>query len=125
MDANQFGCFAEYKFAIQAMEWGFNVSMPMLDASAYDLILEKDGTLFKFQIKSITKDRTDRMNRDDVQCVLRCNSKSYPMHLVDYFAIYVARDQGFYVIKNKGQKTMRLSTTGIYKDNFNTFAHIL
>jgi len=107
------------------MEWGFNVSMPMLDASAYDLILEKDGTLFKIQVKSITKDRTDKISRGDVQCVLRADAKSYPMNLVDYFAIYVARDQGFYVIKNKEQKSIRLSTTGRYKDYFNTFAHIL
>jgi hypothetical protein len=125
VDANQFGCFAEYKFAIQAMEWGFNVSMPMLDASPYDLILEKDGTLFKFQIKSITNTRTNKITRSDVQCVLRSDGKEYPKHLVDYFAIYVERDQGFYVIKNKGQKAIRLSTSGIYKENFNTFTHIL
>ena len=107
------------------MEWGFNVSMPMLNASPYDLILEKDGALFKFQIKSITNTRSNKITRSDIQCVLRSHGKGYPMHLVDYFAIYVERDQGFYVIKNKGQKTMRLSTTGIYKKNFNTFDHIL
>ncbi len=107
------------------MEWGFNVSMPLLDASTYDAIVEKDGILNKIQIKSITKDRTNKMEGDDVQCVLRNGSKSYPIEMVDYFAIYVERDQGFYIIKNKGQKAIRLSTTGIYKDNFNNFALIL
>lgn len=125
MNANQFGCFAEYRFAIRAMEWGFNVSMPLLDASAYDAIVEKDGILNKIQIKSISEARTNKMERSDVQCVLRGDAKSYPIELVDYFAIYVERDRGFYIIKNKGQKAIRLSTTGIYKENFNNFASIL
>lgn len=125
MNANQFGCFAEYRFAIRAMENGFNVSMPLLDASAYDAIVEKDGVVRKIQIKSITKDRTNKMDRDDVQCVLRRDGKSYPIEMVDYFAIYVERDRGFYIIKNNGQKSIRLSTDGIYKKNLNNFAIIL
>jgi len=125
VNANQFGCFAEYRFAIRAMENGFNVSMPLLDASTYDAIVEKDGILNKIQIKSITKDRTDKIKREDVQCVLRRDGKPYSIEMVDFFAIYVERDQGFYIIKNKGQKAIRLSTTGIYKDNFNNFALIL
>ncbi len=45
MNHNQRGCFAEYKFATRAMEEGFNVSMPLLDSSAYDAIVESwDGT---------------------------------------------------------------------------------
>ena len=47
MNINQKGCFAEYKFATMAIEKGFNVSMPLLDASAYDCILEKNNTLYK------------------------------------------------------------------------------
>jgi len=125
VNANQFGCFAEYRFAIRAMENGFNVSMPLLDASAYDAIVEKDGVVRKIQIKSITKDRTNKMDRDDVQCVLRRDGKSYPIEMVDYFAIYVERDRGFYIIKNNGQKSIRLSTDGIYKKNLNNFAIIL
>lgn len=125
MNANQFGCFAEYRFAIRAMEQGFNVSMPLLDSSKYDSIVEKDGVLRKIQVKSISEARTNKVNRDDVQCVLRKDSKSYSIELVDYFAIYVERDRGFYIIKNKGQKAIRLSTKGIYKDNFNNFALIL
>lgn len=99
--------------------------MPLLDASTYDAIVEKDGILKKIQIKSITKDRTDKIKRDDVQCVLRRDGKPYSIEMVDFFAIYVERDQGFYIVKNKGQKAIRLSTTGIYKNNFNNFASIL
>jgi len=125
VNANQFGCFAEYRFAIRAMEWGFNVSMPLLDASAYDAIVEKNGVVRKIQIKSISEARTIKENREDVQCVLRRDGKSYPIEMVDYFAIYVERDRGFYIIKNNGQKTIRLSTEGIYKKNLNNFAIIL
>lgn len=125
MNANQFGCFAEYRFAIRAMEWGFNVSMPLLDASAYDAIVEKNGVVRKIQIKSISEARTIKENREDVQCVLRRDGKAYPIEMVDYFAIYVERDRGFYIIKNNGQKTIRLSTEGIYKKNLNNFAIIL
>ncbi len=125
MNANQFGCFAEYRFAICAMEQGFNVSMPLLDSSKYDAIVEKDGVLRKIQVKSISEARTNKLDRDDVQCVFRTDGKGYCVKLVDYFAIYVERDRGFYIIKNKGQNSIRLSTKGIYKDNFNNFALIL
>ena len=107
------------------MEWGFNVSMPLLDASAYDAITEKNGVVRKIQIKSISEERTIKEKRDDVQCVLRRDGKSYPIEMVDYFAIYVERDRGFYIIKNNGQKSIRLSTEGIYKKNLNNFAIIL
>ena len=125
VNANQFVCFAEYRFAIRAMEWGFNVSMPLLDASTYDAIVEKDGVVRKIQIKSISDARTSKMKRSDVQCILRRDGKGYPIHLVDYFAIYVERDRGFFIIKNIGQKSIRLSTDGIYKENLNNFASIL
>ena len=57
MNRNQKGCFAEYKFATRAMENGFNVSMPLLDASPYDCLLEKEGRVFKIQIKYVSADR--------------------------------------------------------------------
>ena len=39
------------------MENGFNVSMPLLDASPYDCLLEKEGRVFKIQIKYVSADR--------------------------------------------------------------------
>ena len=57
MTPNQKGCYAEYLFATTAIEKGFNVSMPLLDASKYDCILEKEGKMFKIQIKFMGKDR--------------------------------------------------------------------
>ena len=69
MDGNQKGCFAEYHFAATAISLGFNVSTPLLSASYYDCILEKDGKLFKIQVKFLGKDR--RKNKNSVQITLR------------------------------------------------------
>lgn len=105
------------------MQNGFNVSMPLLDASPYDAIIEKDGKLFKVQIKYISEDR--KKNKSSTHISLTQTGKPYLEKYVDFFAIYFVELDGFYIIKNKGQKAMRLSTTGIYKDNFNNFALIL
>ena len=52
MDSNLLGCTAEYKFATMAMESGLKVSMPLLDSSPYDCIVElPDFKLRKIQIK--------------------------------------------------------------------------
>lgn len=105
------------------MQNGFNVSMPLLDASPYDAIVEKEGKVFKIQIKYISADR--KKSKSTTHISLKRNGKGYLEKYVDYFGIYFAELDGFYIIKNKGQKAIRLSTTGIYKDNFNNFALIL
>ena len=69
MNNNQRGCLAEYIFATIAMQNGFNVSMPLLDASPYDAIIEKENKLYKIQIKHVSKNRKKR--RNDIQLVLR------------------------------------------------------
>jgi hypothetical protein len=123
VDANQRGCFAEYKFGTIAMENGFNVSMPLLDASPYDAIIEKDGKVFKIQIKSVSADR--KKNKSNIHISLTRTGKGYPKKYVDYFAIYFVEYDGFFIIKNKEQKAIRLSIDGIYKKNFRNFASIL
>ena len=122
MNHNQSGCFAEYKFATRAMEQGFNVSMPLLDSSPYDAIIEKDGELFKIQIKYVSADRKKR--RDDIQLNLSGLKVFYRLKDVDFFAIYFEEHDGFFIIKNKEQRSIRLSMSGIYKDNFRNFALI-
>ena len=52
MNVNQKGCFAEYKFATAAMECGLNVSMPLLDSSIYDWIVEHEGVFQKSKSKT-------------------------------------------------------------------------
>ena len=122
MNNNQRGCLAEYIFATIAMQNGFNVSMPLLDASPYDAIIEKENKLYKIQIKHVSKNRKKR--RNDIQVVLRRSDVAYKLEEVDFFAIYFEEEKCFFVIKNHQQKTIRLSIDGIYKNYFNNFAVI-
>ena len=122
MNNNQRGCLAEYIFATIAMQNGFNVSMPLLDASPYDAIIEKENKLYMIQIKHVSKNRKKR--RNDIQLVLRRSHVAYKLEEVDFFAIYLEEEKGFFVIKNNQQKTIRLSIDGIYKNYFNNFAVI-
>tara|TARA_R100000963_G_scaffold34593_2_gene28664 strand:- start:227 stop:607 length:381 start_codon:yes stop_codon:yes gene_type:complete len=125
VNQNQQGCYAEYLFASTAMRNGFNVSMPLLDASQYDCILEKNGSLYKIQIKYISNTRVKSIyNKYSDQCVLRRGCLTYETKYVDFFAIYKESLKGFFIIKNKKQKTIRLRANGPYKENFNNFALI-
>lgn len=123
MNNNQRGCLAEYLFVTIAMQNGFNVSMPLLDASPYDAIIEKDNKLYKIQIKHVSNDRKRR--RTDVQITLRRSGLYYTLNEVDYFAIYFEELNGFFVIKNTEQRSVRLSPNGIYKNKFNNFAQFI
>jgi|TARA_Y100000033_G_C2660583_1_gene69328 hypothetical protein len=123
MNGNQKGCFAEYHFATTAIKQGFNVSMPLLDSSVYDCILEKNGKLFKFQVKYLGANRYKHGR--SIQIVLkRTGTPTYDSNYVDYFALWSEEYQGFFILKNEGQKSLRLSLHNKYKENFNNFACI-
>ena len=123
MNHNQKGCFAEYHFAATAITHGFNVSIPLLGASYYDCILEKNGKLFKIQIKYLGKDRTQRKN--SVQITLRRTGLPfYEKKYVDYFVLWDERHKGFFIIPNLEQTSLKLNINGKYKENFNNFALI-
>ena len=81
MNVNQKGCFAEYKFATAAMECGLNVSMPLLDSSIYDCIVEHEGRLSKVQIKN-ANDRVQSEVKKGVHISLRPNGTFYNSHLI-------------------------------------------
>lgn len=125
MNINQKGCFAEYHFATRAMEKGFNVSMPLLDSSSYDCILEKEGKLFKFQIKYVSKDRSKDYQHNNIRVTIHRDGGPYPKHLCDFFAVWFEKYNGFFIIPNKEQKAMRISLTNKYAENFNNFDIIL
>lgn len=123
MDRNQLGCLAEYKFCTRAIENGFNVSMPLLDSSPYDCIIERNLKLYKIQVKNVSADR--KFNRNNIHLVLRRSTDFYTKEEVDYFAIYFTVYDGFFIIPNYQQRSIRLSIDGKYKDNFNNFAMII
>jgi len=108
MNHNQKGCFAEYHFASTVIALGYNVSMPLLSASYYDCILEKNGKLFKIQIKYLGKDRTQRKN--SIQITLRRTGLAfYEKKYVDYFALWDERHNGFFIIPNLEQTSLKLN----------------
>ena len=122
MDRNQLGCLAEYKFSVKAIQEGFNVSMPLLDSSPYDCIIERDLKLYKIQVKNVSASR--KFNRDSMHVVLRRSTDFYTKDEVDFFAIYFTVLDGFFILPNYQQRSVRLSMQGKYKDNFNNFALI-
>jgi hypothetical protein len=122
VDRNQLGCLAEYKFSVKAIENGFNVSMPLLDSSPYDCILERNLKLYKIQVKNVSAER--KFDGNNIHLVLRRTADYYTTEEVDYFAVYFTVLDGFFIIPNFQQRSLRLSISGKYKDNFNNFALI-
>jgi hypothetical protein len=118
MDFNSIGCIAEYKFAITVMEHNINVSFPLLHSSPYDCITESINGFKKIQVKSASGEG------DTVRCFLRnAKKKSYPVELVDYFAVWIESHNGFYILKNDGKITsITIKKNGKYLKNFNNFA---
>lgn len=122
MDTNRNGCVAEYRFAVMAMQNGFEVSFPLLDSSVYDCILDKDNKFYKIQVKSTIKKPIDQKA---VHAVLNNSKSLYTKERIDYFAIWVEFYNGFFIVKNMGNmQSIRLSPFGKYSKNFNNFALI-
>jgi hypothetical protein len=123
MTHNQKGCFAEYHFAATAISLGYNVSTPLSNSSYYDCILEKDGKMFKIQVKYLGINRLRRGN--SIQITLRRTGlPSYEKKYVDYFALWDEGNKGFFIIPNLGQTCLKININGKYKNNFNNFALI-
>lgn len=118
MNANVFGCYTEYLFAAKAMENGLLVSFPLLHSSPYDCIVDSPNGLFKVQIKGINE---NNRTRNRIQLVCR-NQNKYEKKDVDFFAVYSAERQGFFIFKNDGK--IKSFTLGLekYSKYFNNFA---
>lgn len=125
MNINQKGCFAEYKFATMAIENGFNVSMPLLDASAYDCILEKNNILYKIQVKYMSEGRYCKSTQKTPQIEIKHSGGYYSSEDVDFFVVWHEKYNGFFILPNNGQRAFALSKDNKYKDNFNNFDIIL
>ena len=120
MDINILGCTAEYRFAVMAMENGFRVSMPLLDASPYDAIIETPTGLKKIQIKSTTQ----KVKDNAIALTIRRTGDPYSKDDVDFFAVWVEEFKGFYIVPNNGtQRRLKFTINGKkYSNNFNNFA---
>jgi hypothetical protein len=101
------------------MECGLNVSMPLLDSSKYDCIVEHEGRLSKVQIKN-ANNRVQSEIKKGVFVNLRPSGTFYNKDFVDIFAIYIF--DGFFIIPNKEQRAFRFIQSGKYSNFFNNFA---
>lgn len=122
MDNNKRGCLAEYLFATECMKRKFEVSMPLMDSSLYDCIIDDGKRLIKVQIKSSIKvPEKDRHN--SVHIPLQNNKRNYSTDKIDYFAVWSDYFKGWFIFPNSGgMQSIRVSLTGKNKKFFNNFA---
>jgi hypothetical protein len=122
VDNNQQGCLAEYLFATECMKRNYQVSMPLMDSSLYDCIVDTGKQLLRIQIKSSAKiPENDR--HSNVHIPLQNNKRNYTKEKIDYFAVWSDFFNGWFVFKNTGDmQSIRVSITGKNKKFFNNFA---
>lgn len=122
VDSNQKGCLAEYLFATECMKRNYQVSMPLIDSSIYDCIVDTGDRLLKIQIKSSSKTPENEYIKN-VQIPLQNNKCTYEKTKVDFFAVWSDFFNGWFIFKNNGNmQSIRVSITGRHKKYFNNFA---
>lgn len=113
---------AEYLFATECMKRNYQVSMPLIDSSLYDCIVDTGDRLLKIQIKSSSKSPLKK-HYTSVQVPLQNNKKNYTIDKIDYFAVYSDYFNGWFIFKNTGNmQSIRVSLKGKNKKYFNNFA---
>lgn len=103
------------------MALGFRISMPLLDSSPYDCILDNGKSLYKIQVKSISEYKK-KSSANCHKITLKRKGNCYQLHEVDYFAIWHHDYNGFFIIRNYQQQTLVINKDGKYKKNFDNFA---
>jgi len=104
------------------MKRDYQVSMPLIDSSLYDCIVDTGERLIRIQIKSSAKTpENDRHN--SVHIPLQNNKRQYTKEKIDYFAVWSDFFNGWFVFKNTGDmQSIRVSLKGKNKKYFNNFA---
>tara|TARA_R100000149_G_C5875915_1_gene139751 strand:- start:1939 stop:2259 length:321 start_codon:yes stop_codon:yes gene_type:complete len=103
------------------MSKGFTISMPLVDSSVYDCILDNGCKLLKIQIKAIYQ-KAKVKGSDKWKLNLRHSGQFYNKKDVHFFAVYVSELDGFFIIPNNQQKALVINIRGKYRNNFNNFA---
>jgi hypothetical protein len=104
----QRGEWVELLFMTRAAKRGYVVSKPWGDSARYDVGIEQDGRFKRVQVKG-----TDCCERDGYICHLAGSKlKAYTTKEIDYFAIYLLREDIWYIFPAKrlmGQDKVMLS----------------
>jgi hypothetical protein len=117
VDTNTRGCVAEYLFGVECLKRGIIVSFPLLNSCVYDCIADTGKNIYRIQIKSTGK------KIEKGRSTVRANWHNvYSAQDVDYFAVWVDLYKGFFIFKNKGQQSIRLSKFNSNWEFFNNFA---
>jgi hypothetical protein len=93
----QRGEWVELLFMTRAAKRGYVVSKPWGDSARYDVGIEQDGRFKRVQVKG-----TDCREGNNYSCMLANNKlKAYTTKQIDYFAIYLLREDIWYIFPAK------------------------
>lgn len=106
MNTKQLGTIGELKAQYDFMKAGFDVSIPIGDYCAYDLIIVKNGKIFKIQVKSCEKIVDGRM-KFDLTSRNYYIDKKYDTQDCDYFYFYCLENEQSYLYKNTEDNNSR------------------
>jgi hypothetical protein len=87
------GQIAEQKFTVGAVENGFRVCRPITHDSPYDFIIEKEGILFRIQVKSTSREPYGGKKTYQVSI-----NRDYEQSAFDYYAIFVGAIGLFHLV---------------------------
>lgn len=106
MNTKQLGTIGELKAQYDFMKAGFDVSIPIGDYCAYDLIIVKDSKIFKIQVKSCEKIIDGKM-KFDLTSRNYYIDKKYDTQDCDYFYFYCLENEQSYLYKNTEDNNSR------------------
>jgi len=89
------GEWVELRFMAEALRWGFKVSKPWGDSSAYDVGVEHGRQFLRVQVKS-----TSYRLGNGYLCAFKPNHQGgrYTTRKVDFFAAYVIPKDAWYIL---------------------------
>ena len=109
--SKQQGDLAELKFYLGAYERGLIVSKPFGDNSAYDFIVDNNGTLSRIQVKSSRRlDLSKPTPRYAVHLCHGANNRGrYTKEMIDFIAAYIIPCDAWYILPIKEVSQVNLS----------------
>ena len=111
MEGNLLGCYAEYLFVSECLKRGKLITMPVLDSSPYDCIVESRKKLYKVQVKATEK--KPYVGRRTINAPLNNSKSKYTKEVIDFFSVFSSYFEGFFIFPNTGNmQSIRLSKHG-------------
>ena len=95
MNSTERGEWAEIRFLARAAEQRFRVSKPWGNAAPYDLMVEKEGMIYRVQVKSTTA----RVTKGAYACRMPTGKRlTHILEEIDFVAAYVIPLDLWYII---------------------------